>query len=317
VTSFAILRFISSQIFALLITVAAGKKPLRSVQISLRGKNYKLRGITTVSELQQRLFELSGQDGALEGTIEYRGKKLSGGDVLRDVGVKDGAKLTFLPGNLQKKNNDTGGSSRSSSSWANDSNKGDASSRPWGSPKSFRELAKEDFSVTNALRFFQALNREELGALLRENLEQGYNFIRKGFNDPKARAIFQKLSVGPDEIERIRKHLLEDESIVETIGTMPEIGHILTSPEEFRELMDGMFGMAEHICEVLLDTMLDVVVDVLCGSAIRLAEQPPASAASASPDAKQAFYSFDSGQDAGSYASSVLFELSDSDEDGY
>ena len=91
-------------------------KPVRTVHVSLDGKLYEIHDVTTVSELRERLQEVSGMNNRTLGgdsQISYRGKALKTTDILSRVGVKEGATLAVT---FQSSNDTEDDNPRSSSS---------------------------------------------------------------------------------------------------------------------------------------------------------------------------------------------------------
>eukprot|EP00535_Pseudo-nitzschia_heimii_P010941 CAMPEP_0197196280 /NCGR_PEP_ID=MMETSP1423-20130617/32269_1 /TAXON_ID=476441 /ORGANISM="Pseudo-nitzschia heimii, Strain UNC1101" /LENGTH=311 /DNA_ID=CAMNT_0042650065 /DNA_START=45 /DNA_END=981 /DNA_ORIENTATION=- len=80
------------------LVAAAASSPLSSVQVTLKGKKYRIDDVTTVSELQQRLEEQSGIVPSKQGKILHNGKRIStDADSLSEAGVSEGDQLSCVP----------------------------------------------------------------------------------------------------------------------------------------------------------------------------------------------------------------------------
>jgi hypothetical protein len=80
------------------VALVVGIKPIGTVQISLDGKIYQLENVATVSEVRERLQEISGMTNETleECRILWQGKLLKSTDILRRVGVKEGTQLVAV-----------------------------------------------------------------------------------------------------------------------------------------------------------------------------------------------------------------------------
>mmetsp|Transcript_11039 Transcript_11039/g.26520 ORF Transcript_11039/g.26520 Transcript_11039/m.26520 type:complete len:284 (-) Transcript_11039:373-1224(-) len=80
------------------LVAASASSPLSSVQVTLKGKKYRIDDVTTVSELQQRLEEQSGIVPSKQGKILHNGKRIStDADSLSEAGVSEGDQLSCVP----------------------------------------------------------------------------------------------------------------------------------------------------------------------------------------------------------------------------
>mmetsp|Transcript_9099 Transcript_9099/g.26025 ORF Transcript_9099/g.26025 Transcript_9099/m.26025 type:complete len:254 (+) Transcript_9099:116-877(+) len=77
-------------------------KPLQRVQVTLKGAVLYLSDVTTVEELQQRLFEETGLDEDEQGSATYQGTILDKNACLSECGICDGGQVNMIPKPMAK-----------------------------------------------------------------------------------------------------------------------------------------------------------------------------------------------------------------------
>jgi hypothetical protein len=260
-------------------------QPIRNIQISVRGKTYQFRDVTTVSELQERLFEASGLNETLVGHVEFKGKSLQPNDVLRLVGVKEGAKLTLVVTGEKKKNNNNN--------------------------PSLKEML-EDWNgavdLKNLLNLLQAVNREEVASLMREGMEQTYHILRQKLDNPAVRKGWND----PRQIENFRQSILKDPNMKTIIQEMNGVSKdLLNNADSWRDYVQSLNEVATKAGDAVLDGMLEVVLDVLRGSS---SSSGQAARRGEGKSGDEDLYNFNRNMDA-SITTNVLFELSESEDE--
>ena len=83
--------------------MVANAKPLKNLQVTLRGHKYEVSDVETVADLQQELKKTSGVDPKQQGRVLFGGKRLTSDTSLEDAGVSDGASLNLVPGKTSTK----------------------------------------------------------------------------------------------------------------------------------------------------------------------------------------------------------------------
>jgi hypothetical protein len=256
-----------------------GKSPIRNVQVMLRGKPYTVKDVTTVSELQERIQEIAGANET--GQVLFRGKELEPTDILRRVGVKEGATVTLVP---------------SSSSPSEDILE---------SPPNF----KEAFSIMDIsdwqdlLDHINKVNKDEVSTWLREGFGSIYDEMKKHWLDPQ----YRKMIDDPNKIEAARLFIVSNSALRDAIEEVDGGKELLKSQDKFRDYILSLNLVAIKAGDAIFDGVLEVLLDVLKGAGKHM--YGPSSSSSSSRTS-QDFSSIDP-----SVSASLLFELSESEDE--
>ena len=306
-----------------IVSLAFGIRPIRTVQVSLDGKLYDIHDVTTVSELKERLQEVSGMtnetlwDGS---QISFRGKTLKATDILRRVGVKDGAKVVVtLPDSKNKQ--DGSPQTRKRDHNSKNGNKGNTG---WGAsfrsppfsgnrfegsggkppPSIFEWMKDENVDWNEVLERLRSIKREDVASVVKESLTRGYHQLRDFWNDPNVRNSLKD----PIKSEATRQMVLANPELRASIEGIPGGKKILNDQLAWQQYFQSLSDVATSAGDAILDGLLDVLIEILKGTS---------STGNNEFGTSQKDPSFQSETIDPSVASNVLFELSESEDEDY
>lgn len=216
----------------MLLSLAAAKTPISSIQVTLRGKKYDLEGITTVSELQERLAEESGVEPSQQGRVIFNGKRLHSSDCLSEAGVSAGDQLNVVPGKSKSK-------SKSSSSGSGAVPAPDAVPPSSDAVKDMLESSGVDTSKLDEI--MKSMGAGSAGET--PNLQESLEMMSGMMNSP----IFQEYMNDPERLEQSRQMILQNPMLKSMMGSMPGMEEILNSPEAWREAMQAAASMYQNM----------------------------------------------------------------------
>ena len=229
--------------------LGAANVPISSVQVSLRGKKYDVEDVTTVSELQERVTELSGIKASDQGRLLFNGKSLKGDDSLSAAGVSPGDQLNMVPGKTKSKKSSS--SAASSSSKATDSSSTASATVAAASDPSakMKEMLKESGVDTDKL--------EEMY----KNMGGGMPGMGGGANgeapsmqesmaamtDMMKSPIFTEYMNDPQKLEESRQMILNNPMMKSMMAGMPGMEEVLNDPDAWREAMQAAASMYQNM----------------------------------------------------------------------
>jgi hypothetical protein len=243
----------------------------------LRGKTYTVEDVTTVSELQERIQEIAGANET--GQVLFQGKELEPTDILRRVGVKEGATLILVP----------------------------SSSEEAETPPNFKE-AFDSLDISDwqdLLGHMDKLNKDEVATWLREGFGSIYDEMKKHWLDPKYRKVIED----PKKIEAARLFIMSNKQLRDAIEEVSGGKELLKSETKFRRYVLSLNQAAIKAGDSIFDGVLEVLLDVLKGAGKHM-YHGPSSSSSSSSSAAQDFSNIDP-----SVSASLLFELSESEDE--
>jgi hypothetical protein len=249
----------------------------------LRGKAYTVEDVTTVSELQERIQELAGTNAT--GQLLFQGKELEPSDILRSVGVKEGATLILVPPEPE-------------------TTAEPAAAAAEESPPNFKDLfdTLEIGDWQDLPAYISNVNKDEVAKSLREGFATMYDELKKYWLDPSYRKVLED----PKKIETARIFIGNNKQLKDAIEEVPGGKELLNSEPKFREYVISLNRVALKAGDEIFDGVLDVLLDVLKGAGKHM-HGPSSSSSSSTP---QDFSTIDP-----SVSASLLFELSESEDE--
>ena len=240
-----------------------------------------VRDVTTVSDLQERLQEVSGQSSeSLQGNFMFQGKPLDPSDVLRRVGVKEGATLTLITENEQLEDAEALFNRLFDSMPGNDED-------------------EDQLDLQTVVDIMRAVQRDDVARYMREGFESIYYYLREAWDKQKA----ANVEADSKQMEAMRKLILNNPKAKQMVEQMKGGEELLQSPERWREFVLELIRLMRRAGDEILSGMLDVLLDVLKGAGKK-------TASANGSDSHAEFQDLDP-----SVASNVLFELSESEDD--
>ena len=307
-----------------IVSLARGIRPIRTVQVSLDGKLYDVHDVTTVSELKERLQEVSGMtnetlwDGS---QISFRGKTLKATDILRRVGVKDGAKVVVtlpesksepkLSHKKRKRDHNSKNPNKGNTGWGesfrsppfSDNRFEGSGGKP--PPSIFEWMKDEGVNWGDVLERLRSIKREDVSSVVRESLTRGYHQLRDFWNDPNTRNLLKD----PIRSEAARQMILANPELRASIEGVPGGKKILNDQLAWQQYCQSLSDVTISAGDAILDGLLDVLIGILKSST--------SSTGNNEFGTSQQDPSFQSETIDPSVASNVLFELSESEDEDY
>ena len=253
-----------------------GKSPIRNVQVLVRGKTYTVEDVTTVSELQERIQEIAGANET--GQVFFNSKELEPSDILRRVGVKEGATLILVPS--------------------------EETETPPNFKDAFDSLDISDWQ--DLLDHISKVNKDEVSTWLREGFGTMYDEMKKHWLDPA----YRKGLEDPNKIEAARLFIVSNKQLRDAMEEVEGGKELLKSEKKFREYVLLLNQVSIKAGDAILDGLLEVLLDVLKGAGKHMYHGPSSSSSSSSASSPQDFSTIDP-----SVSASLLFELSESEDE--
>ena len=197
-----------------------------SVSVTMRGKQYHINDVDTVSELQVKLEEASGVAPGSQGRVLFDGKRLTGDQKLTTAGVSEGAQLNVVP---SKK--------KSSSSSSKSTAPNVAAAAASTSASSSTSSASATPSLDDMMK---QMGGGEGGA---PSMQESMQAMSSMMNSP----IFKEYMNDPEKLEQSRQMILQNPMLKGMMAGMPGMEELLNSPEAWREAMQAAAQMYQNM----------------------------------------------------------------------
>jgi hypothetical protein len=209
------------------ILLVANARPLKNLQVTLRGHKYEVSDVETVAELQQELKKTSGVDPKQQGRVLFGGKRLTSDTSLEDAGVSDGASLNLVPGKTStKKTSKPSVSAPAAASSASTSSSSDTSS-----------------DMNAQLNEFMKSMGAGDGDGAPPNMEEAMAQMGNMMNSP----IFQEFMSDPEKLEQSRQMILSNPLLKSMMAGMPGMEEMLNDPVAWREAMQAAANLYRNM----------------------------------------------------------------------
>jgi len=219
------------------VTSAAAPTPVSNVQVSLKGKKYQIDGVTTVSELQERLEEQSGIAPSKQGKILHNGKRLSAGadaSSLSEAGVSEGDQLNCVP------------SKKSSSSSKKKASAATATATSAAAP------AAAD-SAGDAMGDLNEMVSKMMGGMgggmgggadgEMPDIAESMKMMKELTNSP----LFAEYMNNPDKLEESRQAILDNPMMKSMMASMPGMSDLLADKDAWAQTMQAAAGIMQSM----------------------------------------------------------------------
>lgn len=225
---------------AALVAAAASASPLSSVQVTLKGKKYRIDDVTTVSELQQRLEEQSGIVPSKQGKILHNGKRLStDADSLSEAGVSEGDQLSCVP---SKKSSS---SSKKKSSSTTTAAASAAAADAAGASDPMADMMK---GLTGAGGLDEMVQKMLSGGMgggpggmpdMKESM--------KMMKDLTNSQVFEDYMNDPEKLEESRQMILSNPMMKSMMASMPGMSDLLEDKDAWAQTMIAAAGIMKQM----------------------------------------------------------------------
>ena len=301
---------------------------------------YNIHDVTTVSELQERLQEVSGMNDETmwDGSqVSFRGKALKATDILRRVGVKEGAKIVITLPNFSEQDGSSKKKRKRGNNRKNGNNKNNKRHNGWGTsfpppppfsghrfdgssgkapPSIFEWMKDESLDWGDVLETLRSIKREDVSSVVRDSLTRGYHQLRDFWNDPNIRDALND----PIKTEAARQMCLANPELRASIEGVPGGKKLLNDQQAWRQYFQTLAEVAMSAGDAILDGLLDVLIEILKGgssTSSSSSSQDRSVGSTAGSDGNRQDPSFQSETIDPSVASNVLFELSESEDEDF
>ena len=217
---------------------AAAPTPVSNVQVSLKGKKYQIDGVTTVSELQERLEEQSGIAPSKQGKILHNGKRLSAGadaSSLSEAGVSEGDQLNCVP------------SKKSSST------KKKASAAAAATSAAPAAVGSTGGGTGDALGDLNDMVSKMMGGMgggggggadgEMPDMAESMKMMKELTNSP----LFAEYMNSPDKLEESRQAILNNPMMKSMMGSMPGMSDLLADKDAWAQTMQAAAGIMQSM----------------------------------------------------------------------
>lgn len=195
-----------------------------SVSVTMRGKQYHINDVDTVSELQVKLEEASGVAPGSQGRVLFDGKRLTGDQKLITAGVSEGAQLNVVP---SKKKSSSSSKSTAPNVAAAASTSASSSTSSASATPSLDDMMKQ-------------MGGGEGGA---PSMQESMQAMSSMMNSP----IFKEYMNDPEKLEQSRQMILQNPMLKGMMAGMPGMEELLNSPEAWREAMQAAAQMYQNM----------------------------------------------------------------------
>lgn len=248
------MRVFSLLVTGLSVSLTWAKTPM-SVQVMLRGKTYDVEDVTTVSELQERVGEISGVDPSKQGRVLFDGKRLNSDQTLEAAGVASGDQLNIVPGKSSSKK-------KKSSSSAGVAAAAAAATAAPTSNSAMADILKGAGLDPSALD--DMVKNMGGGDGEAPSLQESMEMMSGMMNSP----IFQEYMNDPDRLEESRQMILNNPMLKSMMGGMPGMEELLNDPSAWRDAMQGAAQMYANMDQ-------DDMMKAMMGGAAGAGGMPP------------------------------------------
>lgn len=251
VTSTVLLSLIATALFGVTVVEGAAGKFV-DVSVTLRGKKYDVPHVSTVSEVQSSVEELSGLAASKQGVL-FGGQKLRPADVLEDVGIEDGSVINIVPSSKKKKT--TSSSSSSGSSASKVANVSSSSSSSGGSSTATDPMSMMDDMLKSA-----GVDTQQLQDMLQgmggadgkpPDMMQTMEMMQKMMSSP----MFKDFMNDPARLEQGRQMILGNPMMKSMMASLPGFDEIINDREKWRETMVAAASMYQNMGPDMMKAM--------------------------------------------------------------
>ena len=244
-TSFRYLQLCCLLLSTVVTTVLASSSssPVRSLTVTLRGKQYDVRGVTTVRDLQEQLENKSGVAPKQQGRVIFGGKRLDPDTILTEVGVpREGAQLNMVPssgGSKKKKSSSSGGGGGTkAAATATASSAGPASaSNPM---KDYLQQSGVDTSqLDEMMKGVGGGGGDGSGPSMQDSI--------KAMTDAMNSPLFKEMMNDPERLEQSRQMILNNPMLKSMMAGMPGMEDILNDKDAWREAMQAAAELYQNM----------------------------------------------------------------------
>ncbi len=223
-------------LFRQCIASTLASSPVSNVHVTFRGATYDVHNVATVQDVQQQMKQTAKVSS--DPTILFQGKKLEPSDILRQVGVEDGAQLQVE----EEAESTTTTSSSTTTTNPTDPN--------FDMDALLKSMGVEKDQMEEFLKSMGASDDASGGKVpsMKESMEMMGNMM----NSP----IFEQFLNDPEKLEESRQMILSNPFLKQMMMSMPGMQQLLEDKDAWREAMHAAVSLYKTMDPAMLQAMM-------------------------------------------------------------
>jgi|NOAtaT_7_FD_contig_51_4604654_length_1060_multi_3_in_0_out_0_1 hypothetical protein len=243
------------------ILVIAGK-PI-NIQVTLRGKKYSVPNVSTVSQLQATVENLTGLVSEKQSLL-FNGKKLKSDDEhnddLEEYGIEDGSVINVVPLSSKVGKKKSPSVQSTSSTAAEVSSKGQVSSNGSAGFNVDNLMSQAGVDTSQLQDLMKGFGGMDNGKL--PDFKESMNMMKDLMNNP----ILQEMLTDPERLEQSRQMILSNPMMKSMFMGMPGFEELLNDKEKWRDSMIAAVSMYKDLSPEVMENMMSGLQSGLDGS---------------------------------------------------
>jgi hypothetical protein len=255
------MKFLTSTSLLVLSTCASltlAGKPV-NVQVTLRGKKYSVPNVSTVTQLQENVEQVTGLSPAKQSLL-YNGQKLKPDEhdgELEGYGVTDGSVINIVPAS-KKKSSSAAATLAAASGEAGGGEVTNAGAGAAGGLGGMFGGMDMDKLMGEA-----GIDKEKLQEMMKDmpgagengempDLNQSMDMMKDLMNNP----MMQQMLTDPERLEQSRQMILNNPMMKSMMAEVPGFSDILNDKEQWRESMLAAADMYKNMDPAMMEQMM-------------------------------------------------------------
>jgi hypothetical protein len=249
------------------VLVFAGK-PI-NIQVTLRGKKYYVPNVSTVSQLQATVENLTGLVSEKQSLL-FNGKKLKSDDEhnddLEEYGIEDGSVINVVPLSSKVGKKKSPSVQSASSTAAEVSSNGQVSSNgsaEFNVDNLMSQVGVDTSKLQDLMKGFGGMDNGKL-----PDFKESMNMMKDLMNNP----ILQEMLTDPERLEQSRQMILSNPMMKSMFLGMPGFEELLNDKEKWRDSMIAAVSMYKDLSPEVMENMMSGMQNGLEGSLTELGD---------------------------------------------
>lgn len=234
-------------VVAIPVALVSGAAKFVDVSVTLRGKKYNVPRVSTVSEIQKSVEELSGLATSKQGVL-FGGQKLKPSDVLEDVGIEDGSEISIVPSSKKKTKKSSSSSSAAASSTVGTAT--NASTNDGALGGMMADMLKA-----------AGIDAEQLQEMMKNipgadgngppDMMKSMEMMQQMMKSP----LFQNFMNDPEKLEQSRQMILQNPMMKAMMAGLPGFEDVINDKEKWRGTMISAAQMYQNMTPDMMKAM--------------------------------------------------------------
>jgi hypothetical protein len=242
------------------ISVIAGK-PI-NIQVTLRGKKYSVSNVSTVSQLQATVENLTGLVSEKQSLL-FNGKKLKPDDEhnddLEEYGIEDGSVINVVPlsSKAGKKKSPTVPSAPSTAEVSSNGQVSSNDSSGFNVDNLMSQAGMDTSKLQDLMKGFGGMDNGKL-----PDFKESISMMKDLMSNP----ILQEMLTDPERLEQSRQMILSNPMMKSMFMGMPGFEELLNDKEKWRDSMIAAVDMYKDINPEMMENMISGLQSGLNGN---------------------------------------------------